>query len=221
MLTTCVFALVVICAVLALGGTGMCTDGARLRERKWAQRGVRRQWATRVADVPPLGDGGQVKLQGIAATDGGELRAPFSGRACVAYELTLFDFEGVRPVLLARETMAREFLLRDASGVAHVVPEPARIGIEPDKRWRFESLLQHADGRVAELLRRHGLDASHAGQPLVICEGVIAVGGAVAVLGRATREPDPAGGATPYRTLGTRPLVTGSAEAPLLLVADE
>ena len=28
-------------------------------------------------------------------------------------------------------------------GDAHVVPEPARVGIEPDKRWRFEP---HPDG---------------------------------------------------------------------------
>src|SRR5262249_35174836 len=121
-LTTCVFALVVILGVLALGGTGMCTGGKRVRDRKLARAGVRREWTTRVVDV---GDAGEVKLQGTAACAEGESSAPFSGRRCVAYELTLFDFEGVRPVLLAREAVARAFLLRDDTGVAHVVPEPA------------------------------------------------------------------------------------------------
>jgi hypothetical protein len=213
--TTCVFAVVVFAGVLALGGTGLCTDGARLRERKRARDGVRYQWTTRVADVC---DGYSVKLQGTALADERDLRAPFSGRHCVAFELTLFDFEGVRPVLLARETVARSFFLRDATGVAHVVPEPARIGIEPDKRWRFES--PRRDPRIAAIIERHHLAAKVGEHPLVVCEGVIEIGGPVAVLGHAAHEPAPTDGNDPYRSVGMRPVVSGSPHSPLLLVAD-
>jgi len=150
LLTTCVFAVVVIAAVLAIGGTGMCTDGARLRDRRTAQNGVRREWTTRVSELRP---GGAAKLEGTAVTDGGELRAPFSGRRCVAYELTLFDFEGVRPVLLARIAVAHPFLLRDETGVAHVVPEPALVGIEPYKRWRYEP--ERVPTKLRMLLEEH------------------------------------------------------------------
>lgn len=212
--TTLMFAVVVFAGVLALGGTGNCTDGARLRERRRAQSGVRHEWTTRVADVR---DGVPVKLEGTALPDEGELRAPFSGRRCVAWELTLFDFEGVRPVLLARETAARSFLLRDETGVAHVVPEPAQVGIEPDKTWRFES--PRNDPRLAALIARHHLEARVGAHPLRICEGVVEVGGPVAVLGHAAHEPAPSEGDDPYRSVGTRAVVSGSSLAPLLLVA--
>lgn len=218
-LTTCVFAVVLIGAVLALGGTGMCIDGGRLRERRQAQAGVRREWTTRVSE---LRERGEAKLEGTVVTDGAELRAPFSGRRCVAYELTLFDFEGVRPVLLARIAVARSFLLRDDTGIAHVVPEPALVGIEPDKRWRFEA--DRVDARLRALLDEHAADARWHRHPIVVCEGVIEIGGAVAVFGRVGREPfaaAPDGAAraeSPYRAMGTRPLVTGSMAAPLLLI---
>jgi len=222
-LTTCIFAVVLIAAVLALGGTGMCIDGGRLRDRRRAQAGVRREWTSRVCE---LRGSGEAKLEGTVVTDGAELRAPFSGRRCVAYELTLFDFEGVRPVLLARIAVARSFLLRDDTGTAHVVPEPALVGIEPDKRWRFEA--DRIPTRVRALLDEHALDNSRwHHHPIVVCEGVIEVGGPVAVFGRVGREPFASpeqsgdGGAladNPYREMGTRPLVTGSMAAPLLLI---
>src|SRR5256885_885174 len=70
-LTTCVFAVVLIGAVLALGGTGMCIDGGRLRDRKRAQAGVRREWTTRVCE---LRGRGEAKLGGIVVSDGAEPR---------------------------------------------------------------------------------------------------------------------------------------------------
>jgi hypothetical protein len=221
-LTTCVFAVVLIGAVLALGGTGMCIDGGRLKERRTAQAGVRREWTTRVAE---LRDRGEAKLEGTVVTDGAELRAPFSARRCVAYELTLFDFEGVRPVLLARIAVARSFLLRDDTGTAHVVPEPALVGIEPDKRWRFEA--DRVPTKLRALLDEYAIGERWHGHPIVVCEGVIEVGGPVAVFGQVAREPfaapeqsaDGQIASAPYREMGTRALLTGSLSAPLLLVA--
>jgi hypothetical protein len=216
--TTCVFAVVVIGAMLALGGSGMCTGRARLRERRLAQNGVRREWTSRVSELRP---GRDAKLEGTAVTDGVELRAPFSGRRCVAYELTLFDFDRMRPVLLARIAVARSFLLRDDTGVAHVVPEPAFVGIEPDKRWRFEA--DRIDAHLRALLLKHAADGRWQRHPVVVCEGVIPIGGAVAAFGRVGTELSHADEntvtGTPYRALGTRPLLTGSSAAPLLLIA--
>jgi len=217
-LTTCIFAVVLIAAVLALGGTGMCIDGGRLRDRRRAQAGVRREWTSRVCE---LRGSGEAKLEGTVVTDGAELRAPFSGRRCVAYELTLFDFEGVRPVLLARIAVARSFLLRDDTGTAHVVPEPALVGIEPDKRWRFEA--DRIDARLRQLLDDHVPGARWRHHPIVVCEGVIEVGGLVAAFGQVGREPWAGGelergGVSPYRATGTRALLTGALGAPLLLI---
>jgi hypothetical protein len=218
-LTTCLFAVVVIGAAFALGGTGMCTGGARLRERRLAQHGVRREWTSCVSDLRP---GLDAKLQGTVVTDGDELRAPFSGRRCIAYELTLFDFDRMRPVLLARIAVARSFLLRDDTGVAHVVPEPAFVGIEPDKRWRFEA--DRIDARVRALLVEHSVDGRWQRHPVVVCEGVIPIGGAVAAFGHVGTEPADACSSpvaetrAPYRALGTRPLLIGSMGAPLLLI---
>ncbi|MDB4967230.1 MAG: hypothetical protein JWN44_2919 [Myxococcales bacterium] len=223
-LTTAIFAIVVILGVLALGGTGMCTDGARLRDRRLAQWGVRRELTTRVAEVHDHTD---AKLQGTAfADDGdgspsdgaGELTAPFSGRRCVAYELTLFDYDGVRPSLLARVSVARSFLLRDDTGIAHVVPDPALVGIDPDKRWRFE---EPSDARVVALLERHVAGDRWRHHPVVVCEGVIAVGGPVACYGHVLHEPVSSGADSPYRTLGSRALLVGSSSAPLLLIPDD
>jgi len=159
-----------------------------------------------------------VKLEGAASPLEARLRAPFSDRPCVAYELTVFDLDGVRPALLAREVVAVPFLLTDPTGTAHVVPEPARIGILPDKQWRVEP--QRRDARVAELTLRHGMEGRAKGRTLLVCEGVLAVGDAVAVFGHATREPDPEAPLL-YRAHGTRPVVTGSMAAPLLLAAAE
>ena len=214
-LTTCMFALVVILAVIAIGGTGLATGSRLIKDRRLARGGVRRVWTTRVASV---GDGGDIKLVGTAHPLDGGLRGPFSGRRCVAYELTLFDFDGIRPALLARVAVAQPFLLRDGTGVARVVPDPVRIGIEPDKRWRFEP--HRFDTRITSILERACPDGRWRDRTLVVCEGVIAVGGEVAIVGHATREPDPEAGDMPYRTIGTRPLVTGSAAAPLLLVGE-
>jgi hypothetical protein len=209
------FAFLVIASIIALGGTGMAMGGDRVRDRLLARRGLRYRWTVRVADV---GDDCDVKLEGAAVPlDGGGLEAPFSARRCVAYELTLFDLDGVRPTLLAREVVACPFLLRDGSGTAHVLPVPARIGIQPDKQWRYDPIRPPA-ARVQALLVRHGVAERARGRTLLVCEGVLEVGVAVAVFGHATQEPDPA---TPglYRTVETRPLLTGSDSEPLLLAA--
>lgn len=214
-LTTCLFAFVVILAVIAIGGTGMATGSRLIKDRRLARLGVRRSWATRVASI---GDGGDIKLVGTAHALEGGLRGPFSGRRCVAYELTVFDYDGMRPNLLARVAVAQPFLLRDGTGVAHVVPDPVRIGIEPDKRWRLEP--HRHDARITSVLERAYPDGRWRDRTLVVCEGVIALGGEVAIVGHATREPDPEVGEVPYRAIGTRPLVTGTAAAPLLLVGE-
>jgi hypothetical protein len=127
--------------------------------------------------------------------------------------------DGVRPALLARLVVARPFLLRDATGTAHVVPEPARVGIFPDKSWRMEPA-RHARS-VVELLAAHAFgDERWRTRTLLVCEGVLAVGEVVAVYGHATQEPDP-DAAELYRDMRTRPLVTGSPDSPLLLALAE
>jgi len=215
MLGLMAFLVVVIVAIVAMGGTGMATGGRWVRDRAIARRGLKYHWTSRVADV---GDsGGLVKLQGAAAPLEGELRGPFSRRACVAYELTVFDMDGVRPALLVRQVVTRPFLLRDPTGTAHVVPAPAKVAILPDKQWRMEPA-RH-DARVISLLSAHAPDERWRGRTLLVCEGVIAIGDAVAVCGLATREPDPE--TAGLRSMGTRPRVCGSDASPLLLAAAE
>jgi hypothetical protein len=209
------FVLLVVIAIIAMGGTGMATGGRCVRDRTLAVRGLRYQWTVRVADV---GDGCDVKIEGAAAPFEDDLEAPFSHRRCVAYEVTVFDLDGVRPALLMRLVVARPFLLRDPTGTAHVVPEPARVGIFPDKQWRMEP--HRHDAQVVDLLARHAFDSRWRSRTLLVCEGVLAVGEAVAVWGHATHEPDPEAPEL-YRALRTRPLVTGTPASPLLLAPVE
>jgi hypothetical protein len=74
------------------------------------------------------------------------------------------------------------------------------------------------------LLDEHALEARWHHHPIVVCEGAIEVGGPVAVFGQVGREPFAAAedgvarADTPYREMGTRPLLTGSMAAPLLLI---
>jgi hypothetical protein len=211
MLGLMAFVVVVIVAIVAMGGTGMATGGRWVKDRAIARRGLRYHWTSRVADVV---DGCLVKLEGAATPLEGALRGPFSRRECVAYELTVFDMDGVRPALLVRQVVTRPFLLRDATGTAHVVPAPAKVAILPDKQWRMEPA-RH-DARVKSLLSAHAPDERWRTRTLLVCEGVLAIGEPVAVFGHATREPDPDAIGL-YRAMGTRPRVSGSAEAPLLL----
>jgi hypothetical protein len=213
MLGLVAFVVVVIVAIVAMGGTGMATGGRWVRDRAIARRGLRYHLRVRVADV---GDHCSVKIEGAAAPLEGELVGPFSRRACVAYELTVFDMDGVRPALLVRQVVTRPFLLRDPTGTAHVVPAPAKVSILPDKQWRMEPA-RH-DARVEALLAQHAPEERWRNRTLLVCEGVIAVGEGVAVFGHATREPDPEAIGL-YRAMSTRPRVSGSPDEPLLLAA--
>jgi hypothetical protein len=211
-----IFALLCVAAIIAMGGTGMATGGREIRGRLQARRELRWRSAVRIAE---LTDGCCAKVEGAAVALDGELEAPFSHRRCVAYELTVFDMDGVRPALLTRLVVTRPFLLRDGSGVAaHVVPEPAQVGILPDKQWRMEPSRLVDDPRVVALLTSRVVDARWRSRTLLVCEGVLAIGQVVAVWGYATREPDPEA-VVGYRGMATRPCLIGRPDAPLLLAS--
>ena len=102
------------------------------------------------------------------------------------------------------------------------MPEPALVGIEPDKRWRFEA--DRIPPRVRALLDEH---AAEGAGTIIRSSSAKASSKSAApspssVASRASRSPPPtmvARVATrPIAKSGTRPLVTGSMAAPLLLI---
>jgi hypothetical protein len=212
-LTTAAATLLLTLLLVSIGGTGACLDDVRLRDRRRTQRIVGRQHTTPVAAARA---GSLVTLRGVAVASDGGLAAPMSGRSCVAWELTVFDFSGSRPVLLARESYCGTLVLRDSSGIARVVMGRATVGIEPDRRWNIASGVLRQ--RLAALIEDGA--AMLAAEPgmLVACEGVIAAGDAVAVCGQIVW---PAGPLLPgYRDADDPAQLAASAHFPLLIVGE-
>ena len=148
----------------------------------------------------------------------GELRAPFSGRRCVAYELTLFDFEGVRPVLLARIAVAHSFLLRDDTRHG---PRRPRAGAHRHRAGQALALrADRVDARIARAARGARRRRALARPPDRRLRRASSPSAATSPPSATSRsEPSGDDGAdSPYRTLGMRPLLTGSMAAPLLLI---
>jgi hypothetical protein len=214
LVTTVAMAILVTLTIMALGGTGLCVDDGRLRARRRAQRIADRHLTTMVGDAP---HGAYVKLLGTADDAEPTLVAPFSRRDCVAWEVTVFDIGGVRPVLRARASSMSRVLLRDRSGVADLMPERASIGINPDRCWTFEEGCGGA--RVDDLLKSVGCDEIDPHRGLLICEGVVQCGQRIVVLGYVVRSsPATRTDGGPYRAIEAITVV-GTSERPLFVVS--
>lgn len=173
---------------------------------------------TTIADAA---DGAVVRLEGTVEAMADTREAPLSGVTCVYHEHVVRIADGGGLMSASPRVFGRvvhhgkvgvRFLLRDATGVAHIEPEGAAT-----------DLPVHVE--------RDGLDgligASTAVGPFVgsrqrghQSERVIRPGDMLVVIGRVTREPDPDPRATgSYREGPTRVRLSHAPAAPLHLLA--
>ena len=127
------------------------------------------------------------------------IAAPLSGRPCWYYKIVIEAHDGLAWKRLAYEARGQSFEIDDGTGIALVDPEGAQVEVDYDHRAEVVP-----GGRMvqslAELLRRFRLPDA----PVVLREGVLAVGEVVTVHGRLVREddPDPARGGSRLRVAG-------------------
>lgn len=191
----------------------------RLARERWQHRHdaphrMRRLPRTQMRDVT---SGAVVRLVGRVEVDEGAplLRAPLSGRPCVAYRVEVthrVQNEG-RPIL-AEDGGQMAFTLRDDSGRAQIEASSGRP-------WLASKQLTASDRVPPEVLREfvrlHRRTSE--GPDLRFTEGVLAVGARVAVMGRVRLDPARAGegSASGYREGGGHPIVEADDEEGVLV----
>lgn len=186
------------------------------------ERAIVRQ-AQRMPEVAArdVRDQERVKLVGRIVRLGAELEAPLSRRSCVAYRVRLHGSRDATGVY-AHEERKRDFLLGDAAGdLVWVRARAARLIDVPDFEVRVGE--RHgADARVAAFLERHGQRLTARRRPsmrYVLEEGVLAVGDAVTIVGRARHELDPSELLVrPLRQAPLRVVLEAGVEAPLYVI---
>ncbi|MEZ4399921.1 MAG: hypothetical protein R3B06_07870 [Kofleriaceae bacterium] len=125
--------------------------------------------------------------------------APLSGRLCWYYKIVIEAHDGLAWQRLAYEARGQSFEIDDGTGIALIDPEGAQVEVDYDERYEVIPGVRLVQS-IAELVRRFTLPAG----PVVVREGILAVGEVVAVQGRLVREPDPdpARGGTRVRVAG-------------------
>lgn len=183
-----------------------------------AERALREAQRATVADMV---EGTTARLAGVVTSDG-TLRAPLTGRACVAYVARVEEHLGKQGWRTrVYEVRGVTFTIDDGTGRALIDPTSSTLLLEMDSTTRSGSL-DDATPVEESFLARHGFASTGwwLNKTLRYTEGVIEAGERVAVLGRGVREPDP--DARPrdsgYRgALPTRICVGGTPEHPIVV----
>ncbi len=180
--------------------------------------------AARRATAADLADGTTGRLAGVVTSDA-TLRAPLTGRPCVAYvarveeKIARGDTKGW--VERIHEVKGLPFTIDDGTGRALIDPGQATMLLQMDAATR-SGVLDSATPVEASFLARHGLDSQGwlLNKTFRYTEGVIEPGERVAILGRGAREPDPSTAADEagYRSaLSTRVRIAGTPDEPVLV----
>jgi hypothetical protein len=202
-------------ALVAALATGSWRERARLaRQLREAPR----------VDIGALAEGAPARIIGAVVADE-TLRAPFTGRPCVAYVAEVDEYvsrgKSHRWESRIHEVRHLPFVVDDGTGRALVDPGQAKLLVEIDTTTRSGAFDDATEVERA-FLDRHGMNSKgwFFNRRLRYREGVIEPGERVAVLGRGVREPDPdaVASVTGYRdALPTRVRMSGSPEHPLLV----
>jgi hypothetical protein len=179
---------------------GLVTFGGYLVARWYGSPAL---WALRRAPrhaIQSFPEGQPGRIVGIVeAHEGKTVRAPLSGRTCVAYAVRVEECEnrgqrGARWKSLVQDFDAMNFVVVDDSGRALVRAAGSWPSPVMD-RVRSTGLFQNAGPALETLLNAHGHSSRGVlfNKKLRCEEGVIAVGTRVAVLGIGRRESEPQG----------------------------
>lgn len=168
---------------------------------------------------------GTVRVTGRVRRIGELLRAPLSGRPCVAYEMLVNEAGngmGSLPYCLVESQQACPFVVADESGEARVDPSgPLRIAVVHDRTgttsWLGEYPGKHRE--FARFLHAAGFPATGwlgRWKVFYYAEGVIEEGQVVTVGGSSAHELDPAVRSDP-RSVPERLVLRGYVDNPLLI----
>jgi hypothetical protein len=194
--------------VLIEGSVGMSLSKKASFWSRWFKPKVPH---VRIADAP---DGAVVKLVGRVSAAGKLLLSPLGGRECVCFEAVVyhtydsFNSDGVGGIIreeIGRESKAVDFVLEEETGCAFV--RAAGWLTAPSTQKSIGDL--NTPAAEAFLKRRHLPRGSYE-----ICEGVIAPGDRIEVLGAVRWERDPAAGG--YREVSKRLIVEVPPDGPLV-----
>ena len=186
-----------------------------MSEHKQLERELRDSPRTTAARLEAGATG---RLAGVVTSDA-TLRAPLTGRACVAYvarvEERMPRGQGARWVERIHEIRGVPFTLDDGTGRALIDPGQSTLLLQMDATTR-SGILDSATPVEASFLERHGVASTGVwlNKTLRYTEGVIEPGERVAIVGRGVREPDPDAGPD---ALATRIRLGGSEDQPILI----
>jgi hypothetical protein len=165
--------------------------------------------------------GGVVAVSGHARTASARLVAPLSGRACLAYQITICERMAYGWDVVGRFGQAEAFWVEDQSGRALVDPgEHFALTLvkfvttlsDGDESTRAEAVRKLAAERGVAISRAHELRFE---------EGILEEGELVAVAGHASKEAHPRGEAEGPRRLPICLVLRGNGFGKPLLVSDD
>lgn len=182
--------------------------------------------STARTSIRELREGTLAKIEGKVATIGAPLRAPLSGRACVAWEVVVEENTGGKNshwVERVHEREARDFVIDDGAGLAHVRSRDMKMVATVDSEQR-SGFLNDPTPALRAFLEARGIapEGMLFNKTLRYREGVFEPGERVAVLGAVVMEDDPTReqGGDGYRGAPKRPCLHAPAGG-FLLASDE
>jgi hypothetical protein len=173
---------------------------------------------TQVADVP---DGAARKISGRIEREDAPIRSPLTGTECSVWAITIDEVGGMGDsVLRGAKCQGVPFRVRDASGVARVIPDGARLGTMGKSFHYLPGAL--LIGYERELFAELSIKLNYPRTSnLRFTERIIAPAAEVTVYGYCQREPDRAAvdaDVSGYRgDVPTQPVLSSTRRAPLLI----
>jgi hypothetical protein len=211
-------AVIGLATLLAISG-GLFAGYLRGRGEPGLRRALMRVPPHPIAGFPD-GQGGVIL--GKARDPAEALVAPVSGRSCLAYVVTVAEFNGLGWDEVLRESRFTDFTLSDASGDARVDTSTVVVAAQaPDLVARINPA-RPTEALEAFLRARHQSCYS-AGKLkyMRIAETAVLAGPAMCVAGIGSVEYDPAGAAGgTYRELPRRLVLRGDRKRRLVMCAD-
>ena len=151
----------------------------------------------------PLGRGGAVAGEVVAASVGPDLRGPVTEERCAAYQLLVWSMVVVPPPPIAIENRCAPFLIDDGTGVCRIEPRGAEMAL---RYRRITTRTREIDlrGDLVPALARSGITGPPAAT-FGFEERSLLPGDWVVVCGTGALEPDP----TPPAEAGYRERAAG------------
>jgi len=172
-----------LCAAMAAVYALLSSRGSSHDEAKTSL--LRRHPLQKIRAFPENSEG---RIAGVASRLDSLLRAPMTGRECVAYVLLVHEYRGRRvgweQILEVSEAVS--FAVTDDTGRAVVRARESSLALVMDRSTQSDSLLP-ASSRLDELLEARGMTS--VGRMLKYEEGALLVGERTTVFGAGRSEP--------------------------------